>query len=86
MDITESGINKARRNSFYNTRSGLQNNPDLSNVNNTQSTFLSGRKPALPELVDGSPRKNKFFFATRQVSESVGEMQDPILARKLKLN
>ena len=52
----------------------------------TNSTFLTTKRPTLPELVDGSPRKDKFFFATRQVSESVGEMQDPILARKLKLN
>ena len=86
LDITESGVNKARRDTFYNSRSALQHY-ELKNVNTaTNSTFLTTKRPTLPELVDGSPRKDKFFFATRQVSESVGEMQDPILARKLKLN
>ena len=33
-----------------------------------------------------SPMKNKFFFATRQVSDSVGEMEDPLQARRLKLS
>ena len=74
LDITESGVNKARRDTFYNSRSALQHY-DLKNVNTTtNSTFLTTKRPTLPELVDGSPRKDKFFFATRQVSESVGEM------------
>ena len=34
----------------------------------------------------GSPKRNKFFFATRQPSETVGEKEDPLRARRLKLS
>ena len=33
-----------------------------------------------------SPGKNKFYFGTRQASESVGEKEDPRQARRLKLS
>ena len=33
-----------------------------------------------------SPNKRRFFFATRQASESIGEKENPLKARRDKLN
>ena len=51
---------------------------------------VSPQLPSLNTTLQASARNTqrgqKFFFATKQPGESVGEQADPIAARRLKLN
>lgn len=97
LDINDRGTGLSQS---ITSREFIFNNKTRNTANNTQTNFLSSKmQPTLPALNEtkepntveaspnNSPRKQqkKFFFATRQVSESVGEKEDPLQARKDRL-
>ena len=59
--------------------------PQLPALNESQ-TVQSVIGSASNKNRHSSTGKNKFYFGTRQASESVGEKEDPIKARRLKLS
>ena len=59
--------------------------PVLPALNQTQSSFGDPNAGSASARRTSSPGK-KFYFGTKQASDSVGAKEDPIQARRLKLS